>query len=207
MPNSTRDFRDSALPWPCGVLGALLFGCALLPLDDDSGFSIIDVVLLVMRDDVIAGLLLSLTLGLPFLFGLVVAVHVATRRTFGTTALRGAAMLLLIEVTLLAMTLANQGEGIAPWALLGVSGSALLGMLGEAMRARVDGIPTAPAFHVRWGAVLIAATFGWLRLQFIDHEPPGLAVVATCLCAALLAGAAARPRVRIDPDALDPRTA
>lgn len=185
----------------------MLFGCALLPIDTDSGFSIVDVVLLVLRDDIVAGLLIALTLGLPFGFGLLVAVHVATRRTFGAMAIRGASMLLLIEVTLLAMSIANQGEGIAPWALLGVSGSALLGMLGEAMRARVDGVPTAPAFHVRWGAVLIAATFGWLRLQFIGHEPPGLAIIATGICAALLAGAAARPRVRIDPDALDPRAA
>lgn len=178
-----------------GVLGALLAGCVLLPVDADTGLSVFDLVLLVLRDDVVSGLLLGLTLGLPYVFGLLVALHGLGRGRFGAWGIRGATDLLIVEVFLLGLQLAKGDHGIAPLSLLGVSGSALLARLGESFAARVR--PTPVTFFMRWGALLIAATFGWLRLQFIGGDVrPGIAITATAVCAALLAATAAVPRAQ-----------
>ncbi|MCR9166133.1 MAG: hypothetical protein ACE37F_21830 [Nannocystaceae bacterium] len=177
----------------CGVVGALLLGCCLLPLDAESGMSAFGLFIDVLRGDVVSGLLLGLTLGLPYLFGLLVLLRALTRGSFGAWAIASAQTLLIVEVFMLGLMIANRGEGIAPLALLGVSGSAALARLGEFFAARVR--PTPVAFFVRWGALLIAATFGWLRLQFVGGDvEPGIAIVATALSAAMLAAAAAVPK-------------
>lgn len=177
----------------CGVVGGLLFFCGLLPANADSGTSVFELVLDVMRADFMSGLFLGLTLGMPYVFGLLVLVHGLTRATFGAWAIRSAQTLLIVEVFLLGLLIANRGQGIAPLALLGVSGSAMLARLGEVFAARVR--PTPVAFFTRWGALLIAATFGWLRLQFVGGDvEPGIAIVATALSAAMLAAAAAVPK-------------
>ncbi len=182
----------------CGILGALLAGCALLPVDADTGTSVLDLFVDVLRGDVLAGLMLGFTIGLPYVFGLLVAMHGASRGTFGAWAIRSATGLLILEVFLLGLAIANRGQGIAPWALLGVSGSALLARVGEAFAARTR--PTPPMFFVRWGALLVAATFGWIRLQFIGGEiRPGIAILATCFCAAMLAATAAVPKPEQSP--------
>lgn len=184
----------------CGVLGALLAGCALLPLDPDSGQSVFDLVVDVVRGDLLSGLLLGLTVGLPYVFGLLVAAHGASRGTFGAWAIRRGTELLIVEVFLLGLLIANRGQGFAPWALLGVSGSAILARVGEVFAARVR--PTPVLFFTRWGALLVAATFGWLRLQFLGGGvQPGIALTATCICAAMLAAAAGVPKLESQPTA------
>jgi hypothetical protein len=177
----------------CGAVGAVLFGCCLLPLDADSGTSVFGLVMDVLRADFFSGLMLGLTVGLPYVFGLLVLFHALTRGAFGAWGIRSAQALLIAEVFMLGLMIANRGQGIAPLALLGVSGSAMLARLGELFAARVR--PTSVMFYVRWGALLIAATFGWLRLQFVGGDvEPGIAIVATALSAAMLAAAAAVPK-------------
>ena len=183
------------------VLGLALAGCGVLPLEP-SGLSIVDLLLAFVRRDPWMGLSLGLTLGLPYGFGLLVAAHGATRGTFGAWGLRAATSLLILEVFLLGLLLAVRGAGLAPWALAGVSGSALLARVGEALAARAASRTTPPAFFIRWGAVLVAATFGWIRLQFVgDPTMPGIAIMATCGCAALLAAASAPHSPAADPTA------
>ncbi len=178
------------LPSSCAAFGLALAGCAVLPIIPDSGLSVVNLVIAAIADDWLNGLMLALTLGLPYGFGFAVAVCAGARGRFGATAVKATALLLVLEVSLLALLLAHSGEGLAPWALLGVTGTALLSVLVQDIGARTRGVPTPTSFYTRWGAVLTAATFGWLRLQFIGHEPPGVAVIATCGCAALLAAAA-----------------
>lgn len=184
--------RDSPPPLHVGLLGLLLFFCAALPFDPDSGTTVVSLIVRALGDDWLSGLMLAITVGLPFGFGLSVAVHVFLRGRFGYVAIKAAAMLLLLEVSLLALLLAHEGEGLAPWALLGVSGSALLGVLTEQLQRRVHPGLTPISFYIRWGALLIAATFGWLRLQFIGNDAPGACITATAVCAALLAGLSRR---------------
>ncbi len=177
----------------CGAVGALLFGCCLLPADADSGTSVFELVVDVLRADLVSGLLLGLTIGLPYVFGLLVALHGLTRGSFAARAIHSAQTLLIAEVFMLGLMIANRGQGIAPLALLGVSGSAMLARLGELFAARTR--PTSLMFFVRWGALLIAATFGWVRLQFVGGDvEPGIAIVATALSAAMLAATAAVPK-------------
>ena len=178
-----------------GVLGALLAGCVLLPVDPDTGLSVFDFLIRMLRDDLVSGLLLTLTLGLPYVFGVLVAMHGLGSGRFGAWGIRSANDLLVVEVFLLGLNLANGGRGIAPYALLGVSGSAMLARLGEFFASRVR--PTPPMFFIRWGALLIAATFAWFRVQFIGGDVrPGIAITATAVCAALLAATAAVPRAQ-----------
>ena len=177
----------------CGAVGAMLFGCCLLPANAATGASVFDLVIDVLRADVFSGMFLALTIGLPYVFGLLVLFHGLTRGSFGAWAIRGAQTLLIAEVFVLGLMIANRGQGIAPLALLGVSGSAMLARLGELFAARVR--PSPVMFFMRWGALLIAATFGWLRLQFVGGDvEPGIAIVATALSAAMLAAAAAVPK-------------
>lgn len=184
----------------CGAVGALLFGCCLLPLDSDTGSSIFGLFIDVLRADFVSGLLLGFTVGLPYVFGLLVVFHGLTRGSFGTWAIRSAQTLLIVEVFMLGLLVANRGQGIAPLALLGVSGSAMLARVGELFAARTR--PTSVMFFVQWGALLIAATFGWLRLQCVGSDfEPGIAIVATALSAAMLAAAAAVPKPQPTPHA------
>lgn len=185
----------------CGVLGAALAGCALLPVEADSGASVLDVLALLLQSKGAAvALLVGLTVGLPYVFGLLVLAHAATRGSFAAWGLRVAASLLMVEVFVLGLALAVRGVGMAPWALAGVSGSAVLARVAAGFSERASGRSIPPMFFVRWGAVLIAASFGWLRLQFVgDPTQPGIALLATCVCAALLAAAASPPPAANSP--------
>lgn len=150
------------VPRTCGLLGLLLFGCILMPLDGAGSPSVLATLWMLLQHNFVYGAIFA-AIVMPFFgFGLLVAAHVFAPRVGNVHVLRWANNTLIAELLFIVVFVSSVGsEASVPWALLGVIGSALLARLGALLTEETLG----PRFFVRWGALLIAASFTLLTLS------------------------------------------
>ncbi len=184
------------VPLAQAVLGLSIFATIALPLAPD-GTSLLEMILHVMRQDVVGALTFLVMFGSPHLFGLAVAIAHFMRDE------RAALFVIQIPLVVLQGMVFLVGAGLlgAPVLVGAISfiGFALITGVyyvyasGEAAAAeRVLSV----TWHVRWGALLVAGVGMFLRVQAIHL---GVAIDAALLAAALLLGLTARHR----PPAVD----
>jgi hypothetical protein len=189
-PASTRP----SVPRLGAVLGATLFGCAFLPLTPE-GRSFAQVVLDTFGDGVLAGVVMVVGFGSPFLFGLGVALGVWQRDDEVATRLVRSAVTMMHSQLLLAAWVIwrNDADAVAPLPLLLFAAGSGLYLVQHSAAHKAAGRVPSFAWTVRWGAMVIAAVAGWLLLQRTGGLEMGRAVHVAGLCALGLV-ALARPQ-------------
>lgn len=190
--------RPPSAPRLAAVLGALLFASALLPLTP-AGRSFVQVVRDTFAEGPLAGVVMTLGFGSPFLFGLGVALGVWQRSDATATRLvRNQVTMMHSQLILVAWMVWRQGEGVVaalPLLLFAV-GSGLY-LVQRSASERASGRTPSFAWMVRWGAMVIAAVAGWLVLQRSAGLAMGYAVHVAGMCAVGLV-ALVRPG-RVEP--------
>jgi hypothetical protein len=149
-----------------------LLAAIVLPVHPD-GYSFAQLLVVVLQRSLLDGLILLLGFGAPFCFGAIVlllaGIGPRVPADVGVRALIFNLSLLHAQLLLVAWTLWSRGEGVMPLAFLGfalVSGGYLV-----VQHARASAGDANPAVFqrelVRWGATMIVAICGWLRLQML----------------------------------------
>ncbi|MBL9104768.1 MAG: hypothetical protein JNL82_27740 [Myxococcales bacterium] len=175
------------------ILGLVLAATIALPLGP-GGQSLLELLLAALREHPANGAILLIMLGSPHLFGLAVAFAGVTRAdsvplrvvlTYPVAIMQ--AMLVMFAVNV------QQAPVVAPRAILGfalVSGLYLPYAAGAAAASSRERLGIR--WYVRWGALLIAGTGLWLRLQAQVGLKLGPAVDVALAAAVLLLASLAR---------------
>jgi hypothetical protein len=165
------------VPKLAAVGGLVVAVSAFLPLHPE-GLSFFDLFLIELSRGLLEGLLMLVSFGSPYLFGLTVALAPWLPSTVDARVVRIPVALMHSQLLLVAIVLVSAGEAVAPFALLGfavVSGGYLALHTARANaegRAPVD--PQAPstafvgpaaAWYAQWGAMVIAGIAAWTELQ------------------------------------------
>lgn len=173
------------LPFTLTLPALGLLAAIVLPLHPE-GYSFAQLLMVVLERSWFEGLIMLLGLGAPFCFGAIVLVlaglgpRVST--AVGLRALVVNLSLLHAQLLLVAGTLWSRGEGVMPFALLGfalVSGGYFIVQHAAARAGDVDPVATQRAmlrWGVRWGATMIVAICGWLRVQMLIGVQLGWAI-------------------------------
>jgi len=183
-----RDRGARELPARVGLCGAGLVGCASLPATPD-GACLLELVREAFAIDALQGLLMVLGFGSPVLFGAVVtAATFGLPGPLGRTAVRVPLALMHAHLVLVTIVVAARTDAIAALPMLGFAVvSALLYITHvAATSAGGDGSGPTLAWSVRWGAMLIAATATWARLQWLGGVQVGIAFDVAAICSALI---------------------
>jgi|SRR5688572_9330541 len=180
---------EPARRWPLRTtLAALaLAACVLLPVVPGER-SALELFIQTLRRDWFSGVLALLFLGGPYTFGLCLAIASRTRGSWSATLTAGWVALLQLELLIVGLwilRLDDPGPMRARMALVGFAIGTAVSFAFSVVRASGD-----LRFWARWGAVLVAGTFGWLLVQPIEVASPLLR--ATTAAAALLAIAVPR---------------
>ncbi len=161
------------------LIPALILSCAIAaPLTPD-GFSFAQILYAAFLRHPLEGVITLLGFGSPFCFGLITLVLVAARERIapglGERLLVANLSFLHAQLLLVAGILFWRGQGMLPGALLGfalVSGGFFI--VHHAKTSAMSGgfddqHPPGPTqrWLVRWGATVIVATCGWMRLQML----------------------------------------
>lgn len=173
-----------SVPRLAAVLGAVLFGCAFLPLTP-AGRSFAQVVIDTFGDGVLAGVVMVAGFGSPFLFGLGVALGVWQREDAAATRLvRSPVTMMHSQLLLVAWVIwRNDGDAVASLPLLLFAAVSGLYLVQHSASEKASGREPSFAWTVRWGATVIAAIAGWLLLQRTAGLTMGHAVHVAGLCA------------------------
>jgi hypothetical protein len=165
------------------ALGMLV--AIVLPLHPD-GYSFAQLLYVVLQRSLLDGLIMLLGLGAPFCFGAIVLVVAGlgprVPTATGVRALFFNLNLLHAQLVLVAGTLWSRGEGVMPLAFLGfalVSGGYLIVHHARTTASDADPAATERAmlrWGVRWGATMIVAICGWIRLQMLIGVQLGWAI-------------------------------
>jgi hypothetical protein len=165
------------------ALGMLV--AIVLPLHPD-GYSFAQLLYVVLQRSLLDGLIMLLGLGAPFCFGAIVLVVAGlgprVPTATGVRALFFNLNLLHAQLVLVAGTLWSRGEGVMPLAFLGfalVSGGYLIVQHARTTASDADPAATERAmlrWGVRWGATMIVAICGWIRLQMLIGVQLGWAI-------------------------------
>jgi hypothetical protein len=165
------------------ALGMLV--AIVLPLHPD-GYSFAQLLYVVVQRSLLDGLIMLLGLGAPFCFGAIVLVVAGlgprVPTATGVRALFFNLNLLHAQLVLVAGTLWSRGEGVMPLAFLGfalVSGGYLIVHHARTTASDADPAATERAmlrWGVRWGATMIVAICGWIRLQMLIGVQLGWAI-------------------------------
>jgi hypothetical protein len=162
-----------------------LLAAIVLPLHPD-GYSFAQMLYVVLQRSLLDGLIMLLGLGAPFCFGAIVLLLAGlgprAPTAVGVRALFFNLNLLHAQLVLVAGTLWSRGEGVMPLAFLGfalVSGGYLI--VQHARSTAGDADPAAREramlrWGVRWGATMIVAICGWIRLQMLIGVQLGWAI-------------------------------
>lgn len=188
------------LPATLAIPALILTGAIAAPLTPD-GYSFAQILYAAFLRHPLEGLITLLGFGSPFCFGVITLILVAGRERLSPTL--GERLLVLnlsflhAQLLLVAGMLFWRGQGMLPAALLGlaiVSGGFFLvhhaktsAMAGGIDDARPPG-PTQ-RWLVRWGATVIVAVCGWMRLQMLIDVRLGWAVevmLGACVMMAVL---------------------
>lgn len=213
--------RAPATPVLVRVGGAALFAAALLPFSP-TGVAFWRLAAEAFAQHPVQGAIVAFGYGAPFWFGLALALAPSHLDATGlwSRAAQWVLGLLHAQLVLTAWILARAGVGVAAWPLFGfavVSGLhfASMGARFSAKAERLAGSPPPVWWLARWGAVMVVAICGWLRLQMMADLRLGWAIEVAWVAAALVAwkmsrasakvGLAARPKADAAPPA-DPTT-
>ena len=176
-------------PGPGAALAGLgLAATAMVPFEA-GGSSPLQVIVDAFAEHWANGVVSLLVLGAPYLLGLTVAAAAVLRSTLGLVLVRVPVAILYAELVGLCLLVASQPEPLrARWSLIGFTVVATLSAIARVSGERRAGTGPNVAWLARWGAMLIAAAFGWLMLQ----DPPSFAEApglwATFVAAVVLAG-------------------
>lgn len=191
------------LPMSASIPAAMLSAAIALPLHPE-GFSFARLLLEAFARSPVEGVFMLLGFGSPFCFGFIVlALALAGPRVLpriGERILIANLSLLHAQLFLVAMLLSARGQGMMPLALLGfacVSGGyfivhhARTAATGGVLDERGLSVPSGPALRwlVRWGATVIVAVCGWVRLQLLVDVRLGWAIemmLAACVMLTVL---------------------
>jgi hypothetical protein len=146
-------------------LGLLLAISAAFPLTPE-GHSFVDLVVGEFRRGVLQGILMVTGFGSPFAFGLAVAAGILicppplARRIIAMPV-----ALMHSQLILVAWAVWRHGEAAAALPLLGFSIVSAVYMAMHSAKASAEGDGPTFAWHVQWGATVIAAVAAWAKLQ------------------------------------------
>lgn len=189
------DHDSPALPPHAAALGLALVASAALPLV--GGHSFLAWLLYLLEEDPGAGLLLAITFGSPFLFGLAVASAGLIRSRMLAALLIKSALTFIHTTLVFAAVLALDSPDLtARIPFIGVALVSSLVFVGLHAEADAADRPLGPRWLARWGGTVLAATCAWLLLQRVDGEPLGPALHLHLGAAALLAVTVPRERRR-----------
>jgi hypothetical protein len=199
-PDSDDALADGVVPAPPTLpfvltLPALALTAAIaLPLHPD-GYSFAQLLYAVFQRSPFEALIMLLGFGAPFCFGAIVLLlaGLGSRVTtdFGLRALVFNLGMLHAQLLLFAGMLVSRGEGMMPLALLGfavVSGGWFIVQRARADDGTVD-LGATQRDMVRWGATMIVAICGWVRLQMLIGVRLGWAIevmLAACVAMTVL---------------------
>jgi hypothetical protein len=187
------ELRDAGPQLPATLtLPALVLAAAIAaPLHPD-GFSFAQLLWVAFLRSPLEGLIMLLGFGAPFCFGAIVLLLAATgqrvHRRIGERLLVMNLSFLHAQLVLIAGLLWSRGQGVMPIALLGfavVSGGyfivhhareAAVGGFDEHSGATTPGAGPTQRWLVRWGATVIVAICGWIRLQMLAGVRLGWAI-------------------------------
>lgn len=178
----------SSPPRLAAVLGAVLFASAFLPLTP-AGRTFVQVVRDTFSDGVLAGVVMVMGFGSPFLFGLGVALGVWQRDDAAAARLvRNPVTMMHSQLLLVSWVIWRQDEdAVAALPLLLFAVVSGLYLVQRSASERAAGRELSFAWTVRWGAMLVAAVAGWLLLQRTAGLTMGHAVHVAGACALGLA--------------------
>jgi hypothetical protein len=171
------------------MFGLALAGSVALPFHPDSGRSLLDALLEAFGRGWFDGSMTALVVLPPYAIGLFVAMATFTGGRRGATLVKVPLVLLQLEALLLALMLLDANAGRATLAFLGFTIVMALRLLARAAASRSRGTHASLGWLARTGGLLVAGTFGWLRLQASGDEI-GIAISATMITAALMAATA-----------------
>lgn len=191
-----------SLPRTLAIPALILTGAIAAPLTPD-GYSFAQILYVAFLRHPLEGLLTLLGFGSPFCFGAITLLLVAAGErlspAFGERLLVVNLSFLHAQLLLVAGMLVSRGQGMLPAALLGfalVSGGFFL--VHHAKTSAIaggpdDARPPGPTqrWLVRWGATVIVAVCGWMRLQMLIDVRLGWAVeliLGACAMMAVLLG-------------------
>lgn len=190
------------LPRTVVIPATILVTAIAAPLTPD-GFSFAQLLYAAFVRSPIEGVVTLLGFGAPFCFGMIALLLALDSRRFppaiGERVLVGNLSLLHAQLFLVAAMLFWRGQGLLPGALLGfavVSGGFFV--VHHARTSAIAGGHLAPhsrgptqRWLVRWGATVIVAICGWMRLQMLIDVRFGWAIelmLGACMMMAVLLG-------------------
>lgn len=170
------------LPRSATLLGIVLFACAWLPLTP-GGRSFFRVAVETFDEGFMAGMVMVIGMGSPFLFGLAVALGSVRRDDQQAAALvRTPVTMMLSQLLLLSWLIWRSGDMIAAFPLFAFAVVSSIYVIQHSASSRASGRPATFAWYVRWGAVVVSAIAGWLLLQRMGGLQMGAAVQIAGLC-------------------------
>ncbi len=174
--------RPAPLPRSTAVFGLALFACAWLPLTP-GGRTFFNVVVETFGEGVMAGVVMLLGFGSPFLFGLAVAVGRQLDHDAAASLVRSPVTMMHSQLLLVSWMIMRHGDAVASVALFLFAVVGGLHVVRHSATTRAAGRPASFAWYVRWGGIVIAAVCGWLWIQRAGGFCMGLAVPVAGLCA------------------------
>lgn len=170
------------LPRSATLLGIALFACAWLPLTP-GGRSFFAVAAQTFDEGFMAGVVMVIGMGSPFLFGLAVALGSLRRDDQQAAALvRTPVTMMLSQLLLLSWLIWRSGDMVAGFPLLAFAVVSSVYVIQHSASSRAAGRPATFAWYVRWGAMVVSAIAGWLLLQRVGGLQMGVAVQIGGLC-------------------------
>jgi hypothetical protein len=192
------DPGDARLPWRVTLCAALLGGAACLPLGQGDGTSLAHVLWHALREDWLSGLLFVVIMGAPHLFAWTVVAASRTGGHYFALWTRAWVVLLQTEVALIGLFVLrsiDEASMRAPWAIVGFAAVTVVFFSYRLASPSVPEHRRDLGFFARWGALLIAGTFGWFELQWLGGaQAPGPWLHATLAAAFALAASVPRER-------------
>ncbi|MBX7082075.1 MAG: hypothetical protein K1X88_22905 [Nannocystaceae bacterium] len=186
------------LPWRVTLVALVLVAVAWLPVSVGDDVSLVQVLLAAWHEDWLQGLLTTLVIGAPHLFGLAVLYGSRRPGAWAAAAVRAWSSWLLFEAVLLALVVARSTGGgdapRAPWVLVG-----FVAVLATLYIRRIASPHVPPhrrdlGFFARAGALAIFGVFAWGELQLHGGGGAGPWFHATTAAAFALAAVVPRDR-------------
>ncbi len=197
--------RSIPTPLALRIGGGLIFGAAALPFSP-TGLPFWRLAVEAFAMHPVHGAIVALGYGAPFWFGLTLLLAPGDLREQGGRARVSQWLLGLMHAQLIltAWMIARAGVGVAPWSLFGFAAVSGLYFVSRGGRFSADSANMAGAappmwWLARWGAVMVVALCGWLRLQNLIGLSLGWAVEVAFVGGALVAWRTAKLRVRVVP--------
>lgn len=191
--DETSDVPPSETPLPqrATLFGLTLAAAAVLPLAPD-GRRFVDFIAESFRRSILEGILTTIGLGSPFLFGLAVAVGSALMRPEHAARLvRAPLSVLHSQLILVAGAVWLGGDALAALPLFGFSIVSGIFFAVHLASARASGHGPSFRWLVRWGAMMVLAIAAWARLQMFDGVSYGWGLSVVLASAAMLLRATA----------------